>query len=209
MKKMILLAMALLTLISAKAQISALTETGDEVVLYDDGTWKYLHDSTAQEHEIPINETTFTKSKNSSFLVKSKNVNVGVWIHPKNWQFSKVDDASAQEFNFKRRGEDLYAMLITEKMQIPLQNLRTIAIENGRAAAPDIKVVKEEYRTVNGLQVLMMQLGGTIQGIQFRYFGYYFTSEKGTVQLISYTSENLFNEYKEEMEEILNGFVEL
>ena len=51
-----------------------------------------------------------------------------------------------------------------------------------------------------------MQMNGTLEGINFTYLGYYFSSPKGTVQLITYTSSNLVNEYRKNLEELLNGF---
>jgi hypothetical protein len=100
-------------------------------------------------------------------------------------------------------------MIITEKVEIPLETLKLIALENGKAAASDLKIVKEEYRTVNGLKVLLLQLNGTMQGIKFSYYGYYFSSPNGTVQFITYTSQKLLDSYEPESEKLLNGFVEI
>ena len=134
---------------------------------------------------------------------------MGVWINPKTWSFEKGAEEDASEYNFQKKGEEIYAMLISERTMIPLLTLRGIAIENARSAAPDIRVLSEEFRTVNGNQVLMMQLAGTIQGLEFVYYGYYFSNENGTVQFVTYCGENLFNEYMADMEAILNGLVEV
>lgn len=100
-------------------------------------------------------------------------------------------------------------MLISEKIQIPIETLKGIAYENAKNAAPDIKIIKEEYRTVNSIKVLMMQMSGTIQGIKFIYFGYYYSNTNGTIQFITYTSENLFKTYFDDIELFLNGLVEI
>ena len=55
----------------------------------------------------------------------------------------------------------------------------------------------------------MMQMNGTIQGIKFTYFGYYYSNESGSIQFITYISQNLFEQSKEQMEKFLNGIVEL
>ena len=81
----------------------------------------------------------------------------------------------------------------------------TIALENARDAAPDAKIVKQEYRTVNGNKVLCLQLNGTMRGIKFAYLGYYISNESGTVQLVGFTAQSLFKEYQAEIEEFLNG----
>ena len=68
-------------------------------------------------------------------------------------------------------------------------------------------VVKEEYRKVNDNIVLLMQLNGTMKGIKFTYYGYYYSSNEGSVQLVTFTATNLFDQQKKDMEEFLNGFV--
>lgn len=191
------------------AQINAITDTGEEVVLYDDGTWKYLNDSLNKIEEIPVNSTLFQKSEESTFLVRSKRTNVGIWINPKHWNFKKGEEGEPAEFQFQRKGDDLYGMLIAEKISIPIESLKGIALNNARSVAPDIRVIREEYRTVNGLELLMMQMAGTIQGTRFIYYGYYYSSPSGTVQLLTYTGENLFQEYEERIKDFLNGFVEV
>lgn len=208
MKSTLILLFTILLSFQGFSQIKAVTDTGDEVILYNDGSWTYTNTKDSGENSIPVNESIFVKHPNSSFLVKSSKMNIGVWIDPKVYSFSKVQGDEAQEFQFQLKGEDLYAMLITEKVEIPLETLRGIAIENAKLAAPDIKVVNEEYRTVNGLSVLMMQMEGTIQGIKFTYYGYYYSNENGTLQLLGYTGENLFNSYKDDIEKLINGLVE-
>ena len=207
MRKVILTGLILISVQFLTAQISAVTETGDEVILYEDGTWKYLNDSIIENAEIPVNEKEFLKSKKSTFLVKSKKLNVGIWINPKNWSFTKGIENDAFEYQFRKKGDDLYAMLISEKMQIPIETLKGVAVENAKSAAPDIKIIKEEYLNVNGIKVLMLQMSGTLQGLRFTYYVYYYSNSNGTIQLITYTAENLFPNYLEDIEEFLNGLV--
>ena len=208
MKKTVLTGLIFIAVQLVNAQIYAITSTGDEVILHENGTWGYLNDSTSQDGIIPINDREFLKDKKSTFLVKSKKLNVGIWINPKSWGFRKGTENDAFEFQFQKKSGDLYAMLISEKMQIPIENLKRIAIENAKRAAPDINVIKEEYRNVNGIKVLMMQMSGTIQSMKFIYYGYYYSNPRGTIQLLAYTGESLFPEYQDDIEEFLNGLVE-
>ena len=209
MRKIFPIVISLLFSFNILAQINAVTENGDAVLLYQDGTWSYLDNSMTSIEEIPLSEMKFLKSKESSFLVKSKNINIGIWINPKEWTFSKSVDNEDAEFEFSKKGEDLYGMLISEKIEIPVATLKNIAVENARGAIPDIKIMKEEFRMVNGVKVLMLQMGGTIQGMKIVYYGYYYSNSKGTVQLLTYTGQNLFAEYLPVIEMFLNGFVEL
>ena len=206
-KQLITLGTLFFTLLS-NAQINAVTENGDEVLLYKDNTWKYSNESLNETVEILRNDEPFTKEKKSSFLVKSSKTNIGVWINPKDWGFSKSKTDSPSEFNFNHKQLDVYGMLIAEKTEVTVEALTDIAYENALEAAPDIKIVEKEYRTVNGLEVIMMKMKGTIQGIKFIYFGYYFSNAQGAFQFLTYTSQNVFNEYKNDMLHLLNGLTE-
>ena len=206
-KQLITLGTLFFTLLS-NAQINTVTENGDEVLLYKDNTWKYSNESLNETVEILRNDKPFTKEKKSSFLVKSSKTNIGVWINPKDWGFSKSKTDSPSEFNFNHKQLDVYGMLIAEKTEVTVEALTDIAYENALEAAPDIKIVEKEYRTVNGLEVIMMKMKGTIQGIKFIYFGYYFSNAQGAFQFLTYTSQNVFNEYKNDMLHLLNGLTE-
>src|SRR5262245_10888091 len=162
-KKIFMTALVLLASQIGRAQINALTEKGDPVVLYKDGTWKYVNDSLVEKSEIPVNSKKFAKDKEASFLVKSSRVNIGIWLNPKVWSFTKETGSDDAEFDFTLKGGDLYGRLIAEKVSIPIETLRDIALENAKEAAPDARVVKEEYRTVNGVKVLLMQMAGTLK----------------------------------------------
>jgi hypothetical protein len=190
-----------------QAQKKAVTETGDEVLLYDDGTWKYISNTVSDKVEIVTNPQAFKKSNAAGFLLKSGKFNIGVWLDAKKWSFGKANNNEEAEYEMQLKGKDLYAMLITEKIEIPLETLKTIAIENGRKAAPDLQVIKQEYRTVNNIKVLLLQMNGSTQGIKFSYLGYYFSSANGTVQFVTYTAQNLLSSLREDAEQLLNGLV--
>jgi len=206
MKKLILLC-CLANALYCSAQIKAVTESGDEVILYDNKTWDYSNAEVKEEKEIKTNSATFSKSKDASFFLKSKTVtDLGIYLNPKKWSFKKSESDAESEYTFELKGKDAYGMIITERIEVPLNTLKGLAIDNAKSIAPDIKVVMEEYRIVNGKKVFCMQMNGTTQGVKFSYFGYYYAYEHGTIQFITYTSQSLLNEYKPDMEELLNGF---
>lgn len=129
---------------------------------------------------------------------------MGFWIDPKKWKFKK-GDADA-EFMLQLQGQDLYAMIITEKIEIPLESLQQIAFDNALKGAPDLVVVKKEYRTVNGLQILFIQMNGTMKGVKATYYGYYYSGLFGSIQFVTYIAQNLIKNYIKDCEELLSGF---
>ena len=205
MKKLILSMVLLLSCLVVRAQISAVTESGYGVVLFEDGTWKYLNDNLMDGSKVDINKKIFVRDQRSTLFANSEVANVGVWLDPDVWSFFRA--GGRVEFQFEKKGGEVYGIMISEKKNIPTKALRMAAISNARDAAPDIRVIKEEYRKVNGIQVLMMQMAGTVDGVKFMYYGYYYSNSKGSVQLITYTGENLFDRNYSDMEFFLNGLV--
>ena len=190
------------------AQIKGVTETGDEVFLYSDGTWKYSKDFNNAD-SIKTNPVNFKKNKNSSFLLKSQKGKLGFWLDPKKWTFKKALSNAAAEFEIELKGQSLQATIITEASEIPLEAYVSLALQNGKAAAPDLHITKKEYRKVNDLKVLYLQMDGTQSGIKFTFSGYYFSDTNITVQFVTYTYRNMMPTYSKEIEELLNGLVEL
>ena len=209
MKKITIVWIGLLTVCLAQAQQKAVTQTGEEVILYDDGTWKYQNEDLLPETEIPTNPKEFVKDEASTFLLKSNNLNVGFYLNPKIWSFKKSVGNPDAEYELQLKDGDLYGLIISEKVEVPLKTLRFIAVENGKSIAPDLRIVNEEYRTVNDLKLLQIQMDGTMQGIKISYYGYYYSNPEGTVQFLTYTSQNLLDGYIPEIEKLLNGMVKL
>ena len=192
------------------AQINAITENGDEVVLYENGSWNYKSEGKKIEQSEPkVNPKKMIKSSKSTFLLKSSKVNMGIYMDPGKWTTKKASNNEDAEYEFQNKELDIYGMLISEKIQIPLENLRNIAVENAKSVSSDLIVENEEYRTVNGLEVLHIRMKGTIQGIRFIYFGYYYSDKSGTIQFLTYSSEDILNENTELCEDFLNGLVKL
>jgi hypothetical protein len=209
MNKTIIVLISLIFINFIQAQQNAITETGEQVILFKDGTWKYQNEEDETEKEIPISSIGYNKDAESTFLLKSNKLNVGFWLNPKIWTFKKGTDKDAAEYKLQLKAGDLYGMIISEKVEIPLQTLKSIALNNGRKASPDLKIIKEEYRMVNGAKVLLLQMNGTMQGIKFSYYGYYFSNTNGTIQFVTYTSTNLIASYLPKIEDLLNGIVEV
>lgn len=185
----------------------AITDTGRAVILKDDGTWSYADGSTRSVQKVVarVNHKKFVKPKDATFQVKSLKNSSSVWINPLKWSFKKKNADNPAEYIFKSRDKDLYAMLIPEGIAMSVEALADIALVNAKKAAPDAKIIKKEYRNVNGQKVIYMEMRGSIKGINFVYRGYYHSSKKGSTQLVVYTGANLVDKYKDDIDELLNG----
>lgn len=178
----------------------ATTEDGRKVLLYGDGTWRLLKQAPIAE----ANEKTYQRSKQATSFVKLANGQFGIWFNPSKWkQDHKENDPSNTSFNHSKG--DGYALIIAERIGSTVEDLKAVAIKNAKEAAPDMKVVFEEDRMVNGKRILCMRIDGTMQKVRITYYNYYFASDKGAIQVCTFTGTNLFEEFKSDFEEFLNG----
>lgn len=189
------------------AQTKAVTETGDEVILYNNNTWKYTNDLKQKEGTIKWNGAQFSKSKNATFLLKSTRSHTGFWLDPATWTFAKSKDNPAAEYEFHDRGGSLLGLVISEASYIPLESFREIAITNAKETSPDYEVENMEYRMVNGMKVLYMQSTGTIMGMKFIFYGYYYSDSVSAIQFLTYGFYNNKDRDQKLAESLLNGFV--
>jgi hypothetical protein len=208
MKKLFVTIILLLAATSYASQ-KAITDTGEEVILNSDGTWEYSDKARKATKIIETNEKKFKKPVDSSFLLKSTKNNSAYWINTDKWIFKKRKDMSSAEYEFRLKGKDVYGRAINEEMRVSIESLGNIALMNAQKAAPDSKIVKQEFRIVNGNKVLYMEINGSIQGIKFTYLGHYYSDTSGTTQLVAYTGTNLVDKYRLEINNFLNGLVTL
>ncbi|HEY8404378.1 MAG TPA: hypothetical protein VIK71_07180 [Flavobacteriales bacterium] len=212
MRKILFFPLLLLTL-SLSAQTKALTVYGDEVMLFDDGTWLFVNDSLNQfaDEEVTLNLSTnpnkFTKPKDAKFELRSKVMDVAFWFDTRVWKSTKFSFNEDAEYQFESKDKDIYGIVITERIEIPVETLRTISVQNITEVAKSVEIIEEEYREVNGKTVISTRLNVLVEGIKLTYHIYYYSDESGSMQFMTYTSRNLYESSKIEMENLLNGFV--
>jgi len=191
--------------LNAIASKKAVTENGDVVILSENGSWSYEDENTINKADIFVNPIPFKKDSKSNFVLTSDITDAAFAINPKKWTFKKNPHNSV-EFKFKLKNSDLYGMVISEQVEINVEDLVKIAFENAKKAAPDAKIIKKEYRIVNGQKVIYMEMAGTIRSIKFKYLSYYYSNSAGSTQYITYTAQNLVSKYITEIDTFLNGF---
>ena len=198
-----LLALIVASVIGVFAQqaTTATTEDGRKILLYPDGTWRLLktpvsEPSTARAYQRPTEAKLFVKAPKGPF---------GVWINQQKWKQDAPVEEDASKITFRHKKGDAYAMLIAERLSIPTESLKKMVLAEAKGAAPDVRVISEEKRTLNGKKILCLKMGATIENIPFVYYGYYYSGSDGTLQVVTYTGTNFFDEFKSDFEEFLNG----
>lgn len=198
-----------ITYLNVFSQQKATTDDGKQVWLYDNGEWEYADSSIAPPDfdTIATNPKEFKRTADANQLQKSNKCDIGFYYNSKKWTKLKAPVNPSSEFSFKNNEKDLYATIIAEQIEVPLDTLAAIAITQAKTATTGLEVAEKEYRTVNGKKVLMVSMTGTIKGIKFTYLNYYYSGPSGSVQILTFTAQNLFKLYRKDAEDFLNGLV--
>jgi hypothetical protein len=198
MKMLAVVPLLMLPVPAAAQATQATTEDGRKVLLYPNGKWKYAPATPRGR-----GAAAYTRTTSATEGIDLLRGGMTLFVDPGKWKRTPSEDPT--RISFRHSTGEAYGMVVAERLAIPLPRLKEIAVSNAREAAPDVRVTFEEPRRVNQMDVLAMQMEGTIQGVPFTYYGYYFSGPQGSVQLLTYTGSNLFAEYKPEFEDFLNG----
>lgn len=186
------------------AQTRARTESGKEVILYPDGTWKYAKEPESK----PSSMVGYNKLSSANKLFKPARGEFGIWYNESKWRRVRVENEREEgKVTFYLIGEDGYAMVISEGIEMPTSYLKEVVLGNARNAGADFEIILEEKRIVNDREVLCLQMAGTIMQVPFVYYGYFHSGKEGTIQVITYTGKNLLKKYEQEFTDFLNGLV--
>src|ERR1700740_776968 len=214
-----------------QSPVAAITQDGRKVFLYPDGTWKLAEQAQLQSSQAATNsagdnnramgnrsgpgnppamgqkqntEGGNNPPANSKVFVKAPQGQFGVWIDQQKWTQNPSNNDPIK-ITFIHQGETSYAMVIAEKAHVSTDALERAALSNAKKVAPDITLLFKEKRVVNGKSVLCMEMTGTVQGTSFMYYGYYYGGPEGTLQVICYTTLELFDQAKADFDEILSS----
>jgi hypothetical protein len=122
---------------------------------------------------------------------------------PKKW--TETTSPGAKRRGLKHESGDGYAVIVADGAETRGDQLRDAAIAAMREDVPDARVVQEQRRRVNGIDVLLLRVEGSFFGIPFTYLGYHYGGPTGTIHVVAYTSQRMFETLRSEFEDLLNG----
>lgn len=172
---------------------------------YEKDLTEFLNGLTIDPSVNVASSDSKVESTGAAETLKGAKVKYSVKYDTSKWVIENGEPGDSSEYLFSHVDGDVYGMVIPERIQVGADAIKKLALDNAKDAAPDAKVTFEEKRKINGKDVLVLNIDGTVEGIKFRYYGYYYTGKAGTVQVLMYTSPDLFEQYKKDMEGILNS----
>lgn len=144
-------------------------------------------------------------AKPAKSIVTGKHGTYCIEYDPSTWVLQREVSNADAEYEFHHDNGDAYAVLIYERTPIPLDVLQMAAIENLESVASDVKVLSREIIQLDDKPIVSMQCEATMMAIPLVYHAYLSSSERGTLQFVTYTSKYLFEEYERDCHALLSG----
>lgn len=133
------------------------------------------------------------------------NRNISVKYDPELWK--QAAPGNDGEFVLLHSSGDGHALVIAERIAVPLDSIQDVALENAQAVDPNAKIIFRDKRRVNGVVLYFLKIEANVDTVPMVYCGYFYAGENGTVQVVTYTTKTLLPEYEREFMDFLNGFV--
>lgn len=202
-----------------QAQITAITERGDTIYVFNDGTWSFYEDGGYQEEtglEYLDMELTFD-STDQVFTIPSdskSNIKSALGFFDINYNDKKWKRVPAGKFNedaeiaFESKEKDMYAIIISEEIEIGAENIVKIALNNMEetmSTPPEVKLLQK--RVVNGQPLIRAVYAINVSGMDLTFDSYYYSDFRGTIQFTTWTGSNLHGKYEKDIVDLLNGIL--
>ena len=178
---------------------------GESVILFSDGTWQAMDGvggvARRQYLRSPTTRERFVIGENGVF---------GVWYSPSFWTVKSPPSSKEYALEFVHSQGGAFAYLLFTKTPTSDKMLKKMALRNIYATVDNATVLIDKNITINGLDFQYLK----VQGIYFGkpitslvYTGYYYTGAMGTLQFIVYTTQGLEEDYRCQIQSLLNGLV--
>ena len=188
---------------------NVVTDSGKKVILHDNGTWEYYVEKKVEvkkEEKEEIEKVEYNKSESSKSEVKGGRKAYSIWYDDSKWINSKVRSKKNNiEYEFSNLNKNSYAKMVYEKTSIPIDTLKELIIFNAKKEGVNVQLLKSEYRNVNNQDLLLIKYSSIIQGYSHIFYGYIFSNKKGSYQFLTKTEVSLFDEIKDDLDELING----
>jgi hypothetical protein len=148
-----------------------------------------------------------TKPPQASEVFKGKNGSYEIWYDPAKWKVGSSTNPAAETAFYHTGGDTLYNV-VSERLQgLPMATLKKAFLGNLEKVASDMVIKEEKELRVNDAPMMSMIVDCKIDGVGYRIQAYLWTGESGVIQFIGGSAQNLFPEFKDDIEKLLNGLV--
>jgi hypothetical protein len=149
----------------------------------------------------------YVKPKTAKYYEKSKTKIYEVWTDYRKWQGSYNNKKGGPEFIFTHSSEDIQAVSSVDRMTRSNEDIVDTIMSGVKNEISKPKLILSDKRMVNGKVIQCLEIEGMTRGIPVTYFGYFWSGNAGTVELVCVTEQSVFKKNKDDIIELFSGLV--
>ena len=120
------------------------------------------------------------------------------------WEEQDFDDVDRRQFF--NESDSFSVALIDEASQIPIDSMPDIAMMNAREVSADVIEIMRGERNINGNRFTFLEYSANIEEFDVTYLGLYYSDASGTLQIVGWSTSNIFGETRGKIERFASGF---
>jgi TonB family protein len=101
--------------------------------------------------------------------------------------------------------DNMQVVVITQSGSALLSSLADFALQNARKSDPNSMITAVENRVVNRHELVCVTYESTLKAGPMTFYGYLYSEDQGTVEVIAMAPSDFFQNYRAELTELLNG----
>lgn len=169
------------------------------------GVFAIALEDTSQYEGSRSSKTETTSESPYYKTVSGAEVSYSIKYDSNKWSLSSDSGNKDAEFELILNTNDSYGIIIAERPEFGLETLKNIALDNFRDVGTNVSVVSERTINIDGNDILELKVNVKVDGLPLTYYNHYFSGKIGSIQFITFTYQNLFEEREEELKKLLEG----
>ena len=129
-----------------------------------------------------------------------------VRFDPGRWELD-VENTISIDDDFQYVGRDTWIKIIAEELELSYEHMREAILSNAQIIDPNAILTESGFRNVNNIRMMWATIDAKVTNTAITYFYHVYTGTEGTVQIIGYTTQNIFKNRIESIEEVASSFI--
>ena len=197
--------LVLILVLISMVPIEALAVTSGRPLLIPAGVPSNFEKSGEPCQNISPESASYTRVPSGNRLFKTRVAGFRLWASADSWVAVKTKATENYDAALDHVAHNVQAVVITQSGSAPASSLGDLAIQSARKRDPNAMLKATENRVVNGHQLVCITYESTVQGELMTFYGYLYSDDQGTIEVIGMAPQKLFPIYRAELTELLNG----
>ncbi|MEM9986106.1 MAG: hypothetical protein AAF804_13520 [Bacteroidota bacterium] len=154
----------------------------------------------------PVNPFPYKRPQNADHYLEDPKGRFRLWYDGLVWQPISDENGQLSMMLVPSRGQAL-ALLTMVDQSVDLKALVEQTVADAATVSSQVRIVSQEFRTVNDRFLLFVRLDGLLQNQNYTYYSYYRKAKDHTLQLTVYAPREVFLGFQAQIADLLNGLV--